>query len=325
MAAGIYRKRLAEVRALMNKRKIDALIIPPADPHLGEYVPDHWRVIRWMTGFTGSAGTVVITRTFAGLWTDSRYFIQAEEQLAGSGYELVKLRIPHTPEHIDWLREKSRKGWKVGVDGRLISVSQMRLLTAAMAGAGARMDFRADLVTPLWRDRPLLPFEQAYELDMKYAGCSRKEKIEQVRQAMAGMKVDYQLLTSTDDIMWLLNIRGSDVKYCPLLLSYAIVGLDQVILHADEDKVPGALRASLDRDGVVLLPYETVTDVLGHLEEGSVLMLSPGTTSASLYRSVARKVRTLEDLSIPSRMKAIKNSTELKNLNDAMVKDGVVF
>ena len=325
MAPGIHLKRLAEVRALMKRKKLDALIVPSSDPHLGEYVPDHWRVIRWLTGFTGSAGTVVITRTFAGLWTDSRYFIQAEEQLAGSGFELVKLKIPHTPEHIDWLRDKSRKDWKIGVDGRLISVLQMRLLKAAMASAGARVDFRSDLITPLWKDRPALPSAEAYELDEKYAGLPRREKLAQVRQKMSGLKADYQLLTSVDDIMWLLNIRGGDVKYCPLLLSYALVGPDQVILHAEEDKIPGALRASLDRDGVVLLPYDTVTSVLSHLEEGSSLMLSPGTTPASLYRSVGRKIRIIEDLSIPTRMKAVKNGTELKNLSDVMVQDGVVL
>jgi len=325
MAPGIHMKRLAEVRALMKRKKLDALVVPSSDPHLGEYVPDHWRIIRWLTGFTGSAGTVVITRSFAGLWTDSRYFIQAEEQLAGSGFELVKLKIPHTPEHIDWLREKSRKDWKIGVDGRLISVLQMRLLKAAMAAAGARVDFRSDLITPVWKDRPALPSAEAYELDIKYAGLSRNEKLAQVRQSMHGLKAEYQLLASVDDIMWLLNVRGGDVKYCPLLLSYAIVGPDQVILHADEDKIPGALRASLDRDGVVLLPYDTVTSVLSHLEEGTSLMLSPGTTPASLYRSLDRKIRVIEDLSVPTRMKAVKNDTELKNLRDVMVQDGVVL
>lgn len=325
MAVNVYRKRLAEVRALMKKKSIDALIVPSSDPHLGEYVPDYWRVIRWLTGFTGSAGTVVITGSFAGLWTDSRYFIQAEEQLTGSGYELVKLKIPHTPEHIDWLREKSRKGWKVGVDGRLISVLQMRLLTSAMTEAGARVNLKADLITPLWKERPLLPAGEAFELDLKYAGITRREKLENVRQVMALMKVDFQLLTAVDDIMWLLNIRGNDVKYCPLLLSYALVGRDQVLLCADEMKIPAGLKASLDRDGVVLLPYDTVAQVLGHLEEGSVLMLSPGTTAAGLWRSVARKVKVVEDLSIPTRMKAIKNPTELKNLGETMVQDGVVL
>ncbi len=325
MTGNVYRKRLAQVRAMMKSKKLDALIVPSSDPHLGEYVPDHWRVIRWLTGFTGSAGTVVITGSFAGLWTDSRYFIQAEDQLSGSGYELVRLKIPHTPEHIDWLREKCRKGWKVGVDGRLISVVQMRLLTSAMAESGARVNLRVDLITPLWNERPPLPDGEAFELDVKYAGISRREKLEKVRQIMVAMKVDFQFLTAVDDIMWLLNIRGNDVKYCPLLLSYALVGPGQVILFADEEKIPSGLKASLDRDGVVLLPYDTVSHVLGHLEEGSVLMLSSGTTSAALWRSVARKVKVADDLSIPTRLKAIKNSTELKNLGEAMVKDGVVL
>lgn len=325
MSGNIHKERLAQVRALMKRKKLDALIVPSSDPHLGEYVPDHWRVIRWLTGFSGSAGNVIITKTFAGLWTDSRYFIQAEEQLAGSGFELVRLKIPHTPEHIDWLKEKSRKGWKAGVDGRLISAGTMRLLLSAMKEAGARLDLKADLITPVWKDRPALPSGEAFELDVKYAGLPRKEKIQRVREVMKAMKVDYHLLTATDDIMWLLNLRGNDVKYCPLLLSFAIVSNDQVILFADEDKVPGSLRASLDRDNVVLLPYDTVTSVLSHLEDGSVLLFPPSTTSASLFRSVPRRVKTIEDLSIPTRMKAVKNGTELANLRKVMADDGVIL
>jgi len=325
MAASVYMKRLAAVRALMRKKKLDALIIPSSDPHLGEYVPDHWRVIRWLTGFTGSAGNVVITRTFAGLWTDSRYFIQAEEQLAGSGFELVRLKIPHTPEHIDWLKEKARKGWKVGVDGRLISAVIMKLLVSSLNVSGARPDLKADLITPVWKDRPELPGDSAFELDVKYAGLTRLEKLEKVREVMKVMKVDYQLLTATDDIMWLLNLRGNDVKYCPLLLSFAVVSLSQVIFFADEEKIPHAVKASLDRDGVVLLPYDTVTSVLSHLDEGSVVLLSPPATPAALYRSIPRSVNITEDLSIPTRMKAVKNDVELKNLRKVMVDDGVVL
>ncbi|TNF38784.1 MAG: aminopeptidase P family protein [Bacteroidetes bacterium] len=325
MTNGIYRKRLADMRSLMKQKKLDAIIIPPSDPHLGEYVPDHWRVIRWLTGFTGSAGNVVITRTFAGLWTDSRYFIQAEEQLEGSGFELVRLKIPHTPEHIDWLGGKARKGWKIGVDGRLISVGTMRYLESSLKPAGVKIDLRTDLVTPLWKDRPPLPSEEAFELDVKYSGQDRSEKLDRVRKVMAGMKADYQLLTASDDIMWLLNLRGNDVKFCPLVLSYAVVSREQVIFFADEDKIPGKLRASLDRDGVVLLPYDTVSSVLSHLEEGSVLLLSPSTTPASLYRAVSRKVKIIEDLSIPTRMKAVKNDTELDNLRKVMIQDGVVL
>jgi len=325
MAGNIYRKRLAAVRALMAKKKLDALIVPSSDPHLGEYVPDHWRVIRWLIGFSGSVGTVVITRNFAGLWTDSRYFLQAEEQLAGSGFELVRLKIPHTPEHIDWIREKAREGWRVGVDGRLISVGNYRLLKAALEPAGARLDIRADLISGLWLERPALPAEEAYELELRYTGQTRSEKLEHVRRRMSEIDADYQLLTACDDIMWLLNIRGHDLQYSPLLLSFAIVSHDQVILFADEEKFSGQLKAALDRDGVVLLPYDTVSSVLAHLEEGFVLLLSPGTTSAALFRSLPRKIRMAEDLSIPARLKALKNSTELNNLTEVMIGDGVVM
>ncbi len=325
VAENIHRDRLAALRELMSRRKLDALIIPSSDPHLGEYVPDHWRVIRWLTGFTGSAGNVVITSEFAGLWTDSRYFIQAEEQLAGSGFELVRLRVPHTPEFIEWLGTRARRGWKVGVDGRLIPVTLLRLLETAMHDAGARVDLEADLITPLWSDRPPLPADEAYALPLRYAGMSRTEKIARVRSAMTAQKAAYQLLTATDDIMWLLNIRGSDVKYCPLMLSYAIVTADQVLLFADESKIPFPLRASLDSDGVVLLPYDTVSSVLRYLEEGSLMLFSPQATPAALYKALPAGLRLIEDLSIPTRLKAVKNATELRNLRKVMVADGVVM
>ncbi len=170
VADSIYKRRLAGVRALMKKKRIDALIVPSADPHLGEYVPDHWRVIRWLTGFSGSAATVVITGKFAGLWTDSRYFIQAEEQLKNSGFQLVKLRVPHTPEHIGWLQEKIKKGGTVAVDGRLISANNMRLLESALSTGGAKLNMKADLITPLWKERPPMPDDMAYPLPVKYTG-----------------------------------------------------------------------------------------------------------------------------------------------------------
>jgi len=325
MAGNIYRKRLADMRALMNKKRIDALIIPSSDPHLGEYVPDHWRIILWLTGFTGSAATVVITRGFAGLWTDSRYFIQAEQQLAGSGFNLVKLRIPHTPEYIDWLQEKMRKNSTVAVDGRVISAGQMRLLESALTPSGVKINMKADLVSPLWNDRPALPAESAYTLPLKYAGEKRGYKIEMVRGRMKEMHADYHLLTAVDDIMWLLNIRGMDLKYSPLLLSFAIVSHDQVLFFADEEKIPRALKAEFDSEGIVMLPYDTVADVLHSLPGGSSLLLSPATVSAALRRAVPSGVKILEEVSIPTRLKAVRNRTEIKNLREVMVRDGVAL
>ncbi len=320
-----YRSRLAAVRAVMKKRGVDALIVPSADPHLGEYVPDHWRVIRWLTGFSGSAGTVVITAKFAGLWTDSRYFIQAADQLRNSGFELVRLKIPHTPEYIDWLAGSMKPGSLAAVDGRLISVSVAGLLRGQLKEKGIRLSLRSDLITPVWHDRPSLPDEQAFELPPEFAGESRNEKINRVQERMKEMNVDYHLLTACDDVMWLLNIRGRDITYSPLLLTFAIVSNDQVILFADEGKIPAGMKAEFNRDGVVLLPYEITSSVLRSLPAGSRLLLSPSNTSAALRGAVPGTVRVVHDLSIPTRLKAIRNETEIKNLREVMIRDGVAL
>jgi Xaa-Pro aminopeptidase len=325
VANSIYSRRLAGVRSLMKQKRIDSLIVPSADPHLGEYVPDHWRVIRWLTGFSGSTATVVITRSFAGLWTDSRYFIQAEEQLKNSGFELVKLRVPHTPEHIEWLQAKMKKGGTVAVDGRLISAGNMRLLEAALSPGGIKLNMKADLITPLWKERPQMPDEKAFAHPVKFSGESRSDKIKRVREKMTIMKADYQLLTAVDDVMWLLNIRGKDLRYSPLLLSFAIVSSDQVLFFTDEEKIPSPLKSELDKEGIVLLPYDAVSAVISHLEEGSTLLLSPSTTSAVLYRAVPKNVRIMEEVSIPTRLKAIKNRTEIKKLKEVMIRDGVAL
>jgi len=325
VANSIYSRRLAGVRALMRKKRIDALIVPSADPHLGEYVPDYWRVIRWLTGFSGSTATVVITRSFAGLWTDSRYFIQAEGQLINSGFQLVKLRVPHTPEHIEWLQAKIKKGSMVAVDGRLISAGNLRLLETALAPRGVKLNIKTDLITSLWKERPPMPDDKAFTLPVKFSGESRVARIKRVREKMAEMHIDYQLLTAADDVMWLLNIRGKDLIYSPLLLSFAIVSSHQVLFFAGEDKIPSSLKAELDKDGIVLLPYDTLSSVISHLEEGSTLLLSPASTSAVLYRAVPKKVKITEEVSIPTRFKAIKNKTEIKNLRQVMVRDGVAL
>ncbi|MRR19615.1 aminopeptidase P family protein, partial [bacterium] len=325
MSKTAYKSRLASVRAQMIKRGIDALIVPSADPHLGEYVPDYWRVIRWLTGFTGSAGTVVITKSFAGLWTDSRYFIQAEEQLRNSGYQLVRLRVPHTPEHIEWVAGTMKEGSKVAVDGRLISAGQQNLLRAALREKGIRLTLSVDLISPLWKERPPLPDRMAFSLPVEYAGEKRSDKIFRVRNRMKEMQIDFHLLTSCDDIMWLLNIRGADITYSPLLLSFAIVSADQVLLFASEDKIPSAMKAEFDVDGVVLLPYEMTGPVLSSLPEKCSVLLNPATTSASLYAALPKGARVTGEVSIPTRFKAIKNGTEISNLREVMIRDGVAL
>lgn len=320
-----HRERLASLRALMKKKGFSALVIPYSDPHLGEYVPDHWRVIRWLTGFTGSAATVVVTPSFAGLWTDSRYFIQADRQLDDSGFSLVKLRVPHTPEYIDWLISNIEKGEKVGVDGRVFSSGLARRLEHGIRQRGAKLNISADLITPVWDDRPPLPATEAFELPVNYAGETRMEKIERVRQGMRESGAKMHLLTSLDDIMWMLNIRGNDVRYSPLLLSFSIVTMDQVILFTDETRVPASLKTAFDHDNIVLLPYDTVSEVLKNAEEGTRLLMSPATVSASVFSVIPGSVEIIEDISIPTRLKAVKNETEIGNLREAMIYDGIAL
>lgn len=325
MSANPFKNRLASVRSQMKRRGFDALIVPSSDPHLGEYVPDHWRVIRWLTGFTGSAATLVITRSFAGLWTDSRYFIQAEDQLKDSGYELVRLKVPHTPEYIDWLAGKMKSGSRVAVDGRLISAGQMRLLKDGLRERGVKLTLKGDLVSRLWKDRPPLSNDKAFVHPPEYAGESRIGKITRVRKRMEEVKIDYHLLTSCDDIMWLLNIRGTDITHSPLLLSFAVVSAQQVLIFANEEKIPSAMKAGFDNDGVVLLPYEMTGPVLSSLPEKCSILLNHATTSASLYTSLPRGARVTWEVSIPTRLKAIKNETEIKNLREVMIRDGVAL
>jgi|WetSurMetagenome_2_1015567.scaffolds.fasta_scaffold00251_12 Xaa-Pro aminopeptidase len=325
MAKSIYKDRLAMLRSAMVKRKLDACIIPITDPHLSEYVPEYWRVIEWLTGFTGSAATVVITKKFAGLWTDSRYFIQAEKQLEGTGFTLVKLRIPHTPEYIDWIADTMKPASRVGVDGRVISFGQARLLKEKLSEKKILLSLRSDLVTPIWNDRPPMPDAMAFDHPVQYAGLSRKEKIALLNDKMREKQVDYQLLTSVDDIMWLLNIRGGDVENSPLLTSFALAGNDQVLLFAGEDKIPQRMKAALDLDGVVLLPYDTLTAVLKSLDVGKTILYTPATTSAAIYYSMPVRMPKKEDVSIVTRLKAVKNNTEISNIREVMVKDGVAL
>ena len=316
---------LSLLRKAMKKASLDAIVIPITDPHLGEYVPSHWRVIEWLTGFTGSAGAVVITAKFAGLWTDSRYFIQADQQLKGSGYELVKLRIPHTPEYIEWLAGNVRKGGTVGIDGRVLSIGLLKQMEKAFMLRKIEIHTDVDLVTPIWPERPQMPSGVAFDHLVEFVGRSRLAKIDAVREKMIEMGAGYHLLTSPDDIMWLLNIRGSDVDYSPLLTSYALITTTQVLIFANESQIPFKMRLHFDKDGVVILPYEDTAAILRSLPRGSSLLLNPGTTSAALYMSVKAGVNIIEGLSVPTMMKAVKNTTEIENIRKTMVKDGVAL
>ena len=318
-------EKLALIRSALRQNDIDICIIPSSDPHMGEYIPEHWQIIRWLTGFTGSAATVVITNSFAGLWTDSRYFLQAEKQLSGSGFEFVKPGAFHRNDYMDFICENSRPGNRIGIDGRIFSIAQLRKLEYRLEDKVVSIETGCDIIDTLWTDRPGLPFSMAFDHPAEFSGKARSVKITEVREQMVSENADFHLLTSLDDIMWLLNIRGSDLKYSPLLLSYALIGNEQILLFVDEAKIPLKIASEFDSFGITLLPYEEINEVVPSVTEGSSVLINPATTSVSLHNSISAKSKVIEKISIPMRLKSIKNKTEIENICNVMIKDGVAL
>jgi Xaa-Pro aminopeptidase len=318
-------EKLKLLRSAMKDSGIEAYIIPSSDPHMGEYIPDYWKIIPWLTGFTGSAATVIITDTFAGLWTDSRYFIQAEKEVSGSGFEFVRPGAFQRNDFMDYISENAKNGDKIGIDGRIFSLATFRRLERRLDGKMVSFDTHCDLIEPLWTNRPQLPFSQAFDHNVEYSGKERSAKINEVREQMLKQGADFHLLTSNDDIMWLLNIRGSDLKYSPLLLSFSLIGADQVILFIDENKIPIKIASAFDKLGIVILPYDEITGILSSVTEGHSILFSPQAISVELFNSLPKNSKHIEDISIPARLKSIKNKTEIANISDVMIRDGVAL
>lgn len=319
------KERLALLRESMKREKIDAYIIPITDPHLGEYVPEYWRIINWLSGFSGSAANLVVTNDFAGVWTDSRYFIQAENDLADSGFELVKLKIPHTPEYIDWLKAQLKPGSTIGVDGRIIPIGTVNYLRQVLKNKNISVKLDLDLISELWQDRPTMPDGPVFEHLLEFAGESRESKIRQMRERMKDLGVDTHLLTSLDDIAWLLNIRSSDAAYSPLFTSYVITGLETFNLFCDLNRIPETLINDLSKAGISIKPYKDINEYLTRLDKNSSLLLTPSTCSASLFDAIPSEIEIVEEISIPTRLKAIKNDIEIDHIRNSNLKDGVAL
>jgi Xaa-Pro aminopeptidase len=309
----------------MKENNVDAYIIPNSDPHLGEYIPDYWCINRWLTGFTGSASTVVVTQTFAGLWTDSRYFVQAEKQLAGSGFELKKIVPSEKKDSLEWLFDNLESGEKIGLNGRTFSIGRLRKLEGLAKEKNITIDIECDLISELWTDRPVVSGSPAFDHPVTFCGKERSVKIDEVRAEMKRLNLDYHLLTAADDIMWLLNIRGSDIKYSPLLLSFAIIDDTQILFFAEENKIPFKLAREFDNMGIILLPYDEIAGMISTLNADGSILITPATTSAELYISLPKGMNIKEDVSIPARMKAVKNPGEIESIRKAMLKDGVAL
>ncbi len=307
----------------MKSKNIDAYIIPSTDPHLGEYVPDHWRIISWLTGFTGSSATVLVTDSIAGLWTDSRYYLQAGSQLRESGFVLINPINSLKHDFLSWFSDNIVSGNNIGLDDRIFSIETIQKLEKSLDQKFVLFDLNCDLISDLWQDRPVMPYSLAFDHLIKYCGKERSVKIDEVRQEMRTRKVDYHLLTSVDDIMWLHNIRGNDLKYSPLLISFAIISEQQILLFTDESKIPLKLASEFDKLDIVILPYEETAGIISTLSKDSTMLLNPATTSSNLLKSVHSGMKIIKDITIPTRLKAIKNRVEIDNIRSIMIKDGV--
>ena len=319
-----HRERLSAIRALMREQGIDAYIIPSSDPHISEYLPERYKCIAWVSGFTGSAGTLVITPDFAGLWTDARYFVQANEQLAGSGLELVRLKVQHSPEYAEWLSERLQRGAKVAFDGSLASLWVAQTVKNTLEPLGIHVDGHVDLLSPIWQGRPELPRVKAYLLDEATTGQSTAAKLEAVRTVLREKRAEGHFISSLDDLAWLLNIRGQDVPCNPVVLGFVYVSQTQAIIFIDLSKLDKEAVDELNRADVDVRSYKEAFDFIRGLNIGSIL-IDPKRTCFAIYDSIPDSVTIMEHINPSTSLKAIKNEVEIAHIREAMINDGVAM
>ncbi|OOG49051.1 aminopeptidase P family protein [Rhodanobacter sp. C01] len=318
--------RLAALRAAMQQHAVAAVLVPSADPHLSEYLPGHWQAREWLSGFTGSAGTLIVTADHAGLWTDSRYFAQAEQQLAGSGIALMKLRVPHAAEHLGWLQQHLRESDVLAVAGDSVALTTQRQIERRLAEAGASLRVDLDLPGAIWLDRPALPQAPVVEHDPSYASISRTDKLGRLRTAMRKLGATHHLVSSLDDIAWLTNLRGSDVECNPVFLAHLLVQVDsRATLFVNRAKLSDVLVAALATDGIGIADYASITSTLQELGAADHLLLDSGRVVSSIAAAIAPTVSRIEAANPSTAFKAIKSAAELEHIRDVMRRDGAAL
>jgi len=317
--------RLARLRAVMAQHQVDAVIVPSADPHLSEYLPGRWQGREWLTGFTGSVGTLVVTSDVAGVWTDGRYYTQAETELAGSDYQLMKIPSAASLLHIDWLAANLQPGQTVAVDARVLGLATARLLADALAARGIHLNTGIDLLDHVWPDRPSLPAAPIFEHAAPYATAARSLRLDATRAAMATAGARYHFISTLDDIAWLFNLRGADVHFNPVFLAHALIDATSATLFVGANKIPDALRALLLADGVRLAPYDDAAAALHALPEGSTLLLDPRRVTAGMRAAVPQGVRVVEAINPTTFAKSRKSEAEAAHVRAAMEQDGAAL
>ncbi|NWD75446.1 aminopeptidase P family protein [Pseudomonas gingeri] len=321
---GIVSERLARTRELMRREGVQALLVPSADPHLSEYLPAYWQGRQWLSGFHGSVGTLIVTLEFAGVWADSRYWEQATKELAGSGIELMKL-LPGQPGPLDWLAEQVPSGGVVAVDGAVMALASARTLSDKLQARGARLRTDIDLLDQVWEDREALPNQPIYPHLPPQATVERGEKLAQLRRELKTRGADWHFIATLDDIAWLFNLRGADVSFNPVFVSFALLNQEQATLFVSLSKVSAELVQVLKADGVTLRDYSEVGAALAGVPAGASLLVDPARVTVGLLDNLAKEVTLVEGLNPTTLAKSRKSLDDAVHIRQAMEQDGAAL
>ena len=316
-------ERIAKLREQMKERGMDVYIVPTADFHQSEYVGEHFKARKFMTGFSGSAGTAVFTMTEARLWVDGRYFIQAAAQIEGTSIEMMKMGKPGVPTIDEYLKEAIPENGTIGFDGRVVAMGNGRRYEEIVAEKNGKIVYAYDLVGEIWEDRPELSKEPVFTLEEKYTGESTASKLKRIREKMTENGATVHVLTTLDDICWTLNIRGNDIEFFPLVLSYAVITMDQMHLYIDESKLDEEIKASFAKDGIVLHPYNDIYEDIKAYGAEETFLIDPIRLNYALYSNICKDAKKVEAQNPEELFKGIKNKVEIENIRKAQIKDSV--
>ena len=317
------KERIEQLRELMRKNGIDAYVVPTSDFHQSEYVGEHFKARKFITGFTGSAGTAVITLDEARLWTDGRYFTQATKQLEGSGVELMRMAEPGVPTINEYLKSTLVEGNCLGFDGRVVAMGEGQGYEEITKANKATIKYEVDLIDEIWENRPELSKKPAFKLGEEYAGESAASKIERIREYMKECGATYHTIATIDDICWVLNMRGDDIDFFPLVLSYMVVKMDGVDLYIDETKLNDELKAEFAEIGVAVHPYNDVYADTKKIPAGETILIDPARLNYAIYSNIPEGVAKVEERNPEVLFKAMKNPKEIENMRIAQIKDSV--
>ena len=318
-------ERIAALREAMKQHKIDAYIIPTSDPHMSEYPADCWKYREWISGFTGSAGTVIITADKAGLWTDSRYFLQASTQLEGTGIELFKMMLPETPTIPEFLTHELKEGQTVVLNGETYILSDARSLEKALSEKEIKLNTNASLIDPIWKERPAIPEAPMFEMPIELSGKSTEDKLIDINKMLHKAGADCTILSALDEVAWTFNIRGTDVAYNPVVISYAFVSEKESVLFVNPKKIPAEIAEHLKKEGVTLADYGMLATFLSRLPERTRVFIDSKRTNVAIYNALPKSSILIEGTSPANHLKSIKNETEIKGFRNAVLKDGIAM